>query len=312
MAARYLVTGGAGFIGSSIARALLARGDAVTVLDDLSTGRESNLAGLTGDIELVRGDVCDEEVASRLVHGVRAIYHQAAVASVVASIADPARCDRVNVHGTVVLLEAARRRGVSRFVLAASAAAYGDSPGLPKRESMRPEPLSPYAASKVAAEDYVRVYARLHGMHAVALRYFNVFGPGQDPASDYAAVVPKFVAAIAADKAPVIFEDGEQTRDFCFIDDVVAANLAAIERPEAAGLVINVANGESVSIRELARVIGEIFGSSLEPTFEPARPGDIRHSLADITLAREALGYEPKISVEDGLRRTVAHFGAAS
>ncbi len=310
--ARFVVTGGAGFIGSSIAEALLRRGDAVVVIDDLSSGREVNLERLQGDLTFLRGDVCDEDLLARAVQGARGIFHEAAVASVAQSVAEPLRCDAVNTGGTLRVLEAARRAGIERVVFAASAAAYGDSPELPKRESMRPEPMSPYAASKVAGEHYLRVYAHLHGMKTIALRYFNVFGPHQDPNSDYAAVIPKFVAALAAGQAPRIFGDGEQTRDFCFIDDVVAANLAALECAEASGQVVNVANGGATSINALAAMLAGIVGTSLTPVHETARPGDIRHSRADITVARTLLGFEPRVGVEEGLRRTVQSLGAVA
>lgn len=307
--ARYLVTGGAGFIGSSIAEALLARGDSVVVLDDFSTGREANVASLAGDVEVLRGDVRDEPLLDRAARGCAGIFHEAAVASVVQSVADPLRCDDVNVHGTVKVLEAARRAGIARVVFAASAAAYGDDPELPKRETMRPCPLSPYAASKVAGEHYLRVYAHLHGMKTLALRYFNVFGARQDPNGEYAAVIPKFVQALRAGRSPVVFGDGEQTRDFCHIDDVVSANLAAMSCERAAGQVVNVANGASMSVNELAAEIAKIVGRpDLRPTHAEARAGDVRHSRADITAARDLLGWEPRVKVADGLRRTVQAF----
>lgn len=305
---RYLVTGGAGFIGSHIAQGLLARGDAVVVLDDLSTGRDANLSALRGDVDVLRGDVCDPDLVARAVRGVDAIFHQAAVPSVAASISDPLRCDEVNVHGTLRLLDAARAAGVRRLVLAASAAAYGDDPELPKRESMRPQPLSPYAVSKVAAEHYVRVFAELHGMQNLSLRYFNVFGPRQDPKSDYAAVIPKFVTTMLAGRRPVVFGDGGQTRDFCFVGDVVAANLRALEVEGLRGQVLNVAGGTSMTIDELVAALNRILGTDLEPEHTEARPGDIRHSRADVTRVREVLGWEPTVGVEEGLRRTVEHF----
>ncbi len=308
---RYLVTGGAGFIGSHIAEALLARGDAVVVVDDLSSGREENLAALSGDLELIRGDVCDAEIVARAVRGVEAVFHQAAVPSVAASMADPLRCDEVNVHGTVRVLEAARAAGVGRVILAASAAAYGDDPELPKREDMLPRPMSPYAASKVAAEHYVRVYAELYGMRNVSLRYFNVFGPRQDPASDYAAVIPKFVTTLLGGGRPRIFGDGEQTRDFCTIGDVVSANLAALECEHARGQVLNVAGGRSITINELVRALNRVLGTDREPEHAEARPGDIRHSRASIERARDVLGWSPRVSVEEGLLRTVEHFRKA-
>ncbi len=308
---RYVVTGGAGFIGSTIVRALVARGDAVTVVDDFSTGRESNLEGVSGDLEVLRGDVRDARVVARAVRGAQGVVHQAAVASVPASIADPVTCDEVNVGGTVRLLEEARRAGVQRFVLAASAAAYGDEPTLPKREEMLPRPLSPYAASKVAAEHYVDVYATLHGMRAVSLRYFNVYGPRQDPKSQYAAAIPLFVETLLRGAAPRIFDDGEQTRDFCYVDDVVDANLRALASDEARGQVVNVAGGTPITVNELVAAIGRIVGTDLTPTYAPARPGDIKHSVADVTRAKSLLGWTAQTPLDRGLQATVAYFRGA-
>lgn len=305
---RVLVTGGAGFIGSHIAEALLDRGDSVVVLDDLSTGRQRNLDALSGDLEVIRGDLCDRDALERAVRGVQAVFHQAAVPSVAASVDDPVRCDEVNVHGTVRLLEAARSAGAERFVLAASAAAYGDDPELPKREDMRPQPKSPYAASKVAAEHYVRVFAELYGMKTVALRYFNVFGPRQDPGSDYAAVIPKFVTSMIAGERPRIFGDGEQTRDFCYVGDVVAANLLALESDQARGQVLNVAGGESMTVNELVVALNHVLGTDITPVHEPARAADIRHSRADVSLAQRVLGWQTSVGIEEGLARTVEHF----
>lgn len=305
---RALVTGGAGFIGSHIAEALLDRGDSVRVLDDLSTGREENLATLKGDVDVVRGDVCDPDVVERVMRDVDAVFHQAAVPSVAASVDDPVRCDEVNVHGTVRLLAAARAAGAQRFVLAASAAAYGDDPELPKREDMLARPKSPYAASKVAAEHYVRVFAELYGMQAVALRYFNVFGPRQDPKSDYAAVIPKFVTTMLSGEHPQVFGDGEQTRDFCYVGDVVAANLKALEADRAHGQVVNIAHGNAMTINELVGALNRVLGTDLTPVHGEPRPADIRHSRADVTAARQVLGWEPSVSIEEGLARTVEHF----
>ncbi len=305
---RALVTGGAGFIGSSIARALLARGDDVVVLDDFSTGRESNLEGLSGNLVIERGDVRDLTLVERLVEGVHVIFHQAAMPSVAASVDDPLTCDAINVHGTVGLLESARRSGVERVVFAASAAAYGDDPELPKRESMRPAPLSPYAVSKVAGEHYLRIYAELYGMKTLALRYFNVFGPRQDPASDYAAAIPKFISMLLSGERPRIFGDGEQTRDFCYIDNVVHANLLALECADARGQVVNVADGGAITINALVAELAKICGREVEPLHVDERPGDIKHSRADISLAQSLLGYAPQKSVAEGLALTVEHF----
>ncbi len=305
---RLLVTGGAGFIGSSIARALLARGDSVVVLDDFSTGHESNLEGLDGDLTVERGDVRDDALLAKLCRGRDAIFHEAAMVSVPASVEAPRDCDEINVRGTVGLLEAARQAGVGRFVFAASAAAYGDDPELPKRETMRPSPLSPYAVSKIAGEHYLKVYAELYGMKTLSLRYFNVFGPRQDPASAYAAAIPKFVSVLLAGEAPRIFGDGEQTRDFCYIGNVVHANLLALECEEARGQVVNIADGESITINDLVAKLAEICGVSGTPEHVAARAGDVKHSRADIAVAQELLGYEPQTSVADGLVETVRYF----
>jgi UDP-glucose 4-epimerase len=301
-----LVTGGAGFIGSSIARALLSRGDGVVVLDDFSTGREANLDDLTGDLVVERGDLRDESVVARVTKGVDAIFHQAAMPSVAASIDDPMACDAINIRGTLCLLDTARKAGISRVIFAASAAAYGDDPELPKRETMRPSPMSPYAVSKVAGEHYMRVYAELYGMKTLSLRYFNVFGPRQDPASDYAAAIPKFISMLLANQPPRIFGDGEQTRDFCYIGNVVYANLLALACEDARGQVVNIADGGSITINALVTELANIC--EVEPAHEDPRAGDIRHSRADITLARELLDYAPKTTVSEGLELTVEYF----
>jgi len=309
---RALVTGGAGFIGSSITRALLARGDAVVVLDDFSTGRESNLSGLDGALSVERGDIRDDALVAKVCSGVDAVFHQAAMPSVAASIDDPLACDAINVRGTLGLLETARKTGVRRVVFAASAAAYGDDPELPKLESMRPAPLSPYAVSKVAGENYMRVYAELYGMQTLSLRYFNVFGPRQDPASDYAAAIPKFVSLLLAGESPRIFGDGEQTRDFCYIGNVVHANLLALECEDARGQVVNVADGGSITINALVAELARICGADATPEHVAERAGDIKHSRADVARARELLGYAPQTSVADGLARTVEYFRGLS
>lgn len=305
---RLLVTGGAGFIGSSITRALLSRGDSVVVVDDFSTGRESNLSGLDGDLSVERGDIRDDALLARVCRGVDAIFHQAAMPSVAASVDDPLSCDAINVHGTVQVLEAARGAGIERVIFAASAAAYGDGPELPKRESMTPSPLSPYAISKVAGEHYMTVFANLYGMKTMSLRYFNVFGPRQDPASDYAAAIPKFVSMLLADESPRIFGDGEQTRDFCFIGNVVRANLLALECEAAQGQIVNIADGESITINLLIEELSRICGANAAPVHVDERPGDIKHSRADIRRATELLGYTPETCVADGLSLTVDYF----
>jgi UDP-glucose 4-epimerase len=278
----------------------------VTILDDFSSGKDANVERLRGDVTVVRGDVIDANLRQKALAHVAGVFHEAAVASVPASIADPVRCNAVNVDATLALLEDARLAGIRGFVLASSAAAYGDNPALPKHESMRPEPMSPYAVSKVAGEHYVSAYAHLHGMHAVALRYFNIFGPHQDPASEYAAVVPRFLSRLLSGTPLTLYGDGEQTRDFCFVDNVAQANLLAMGSATAKGAVINVAAGETITVRQLAHKLAAALG--VTPSFEqsPERPGDIRHSSADTALARELLGYRPAVSLDEGVSRIAA------
>ena len=304
-----LVTGGAGFIGSHIVAALVARGESVRVLDDLSTGHRENLAAVADRITFVEGSVCDAAAVDEAVAGVDYVLHQAAVASVPLSMERPLHVNDVNVGGTLRVLEAARAHGVRRVVFAASCAAYGDEPRLPSAEDDPPSPISPYAVTKLVGELYTRVYAREMGLPAVALRYFNVFGPRQDPAGPYAAVVPRFVEAILAGGAPTIFGSGEQTRDFVYVGNVVAANLLAREAPAAPGRVYNVGAGEQTSLLALVSAIGEVMGRRITPIHAPARAGDVLHSRADITRARAELGYEPVVGLREGIERTVAAYG---
>ncbi len=303
-----LVTGGAGFIGSHIARALAADGERVRVLDNFSSGARANLDGITGEIELVDGDLRDPATVARAVDGCEVVYHQAAVPSVPRSVADPRTTLDAGITGTLNVLLAARDRGARRVVFASSSSVYGDTPGMPKREDMTPQPFSPYAISKLSAEQLCGVFTRLYGLETVALRYFNVFGPNQDPASEYAAVIPKFIAAVAAGGRPTIFGDGEQSRDFTYIANVVDANRCAARVPEAAGRVFNVASGRAITVNQMLAVIGELLGKPAEADHAAPRPGDIRDSLADIAAARAVLGYAPKVSFEDGMARTVAAF----
>jgi nucleoside-diphosphate-sugar epimerase len=303
--ATFLVTGGAGFIGSNLARALVARGDRVRVLDNFSTGREENLAGLERSITLVRGDVRDPDAVTQAISGVDYVLHQAALPSVPRSIEAPVETDQVNVHGTLVVLEAARKAKVKRVVFAASSSAYGETPTLPKVETMAPDPLSPYAASKLAAEHYLKAYFLCYGLETVALRYFNVFGPHQDPQSQYAAVIPRFVTAALEGGQPVIFGDGEQSRDFCHIENAISANLLACTASGAAGHVFNVACGVRTTLLDVVHMLSEIVGRKVTPIHEPARAGDIKHSLADIGKARAILGYSAGVSFAEGLQRTV-------
>jgi UDP-glucose 4-epimerase len=308
--ALYLITGGAGFIGSSIAEALLAAGDGVRILDDFSSGRRENLRSLAGH-ELIEGTIVDPETVARAMRGVEVVFHEAAIPSVFRSVEDPPATMLAGVQGTTVVLDAARRAGVRRVVFAASSSAYGETPVLPKVETMEPQPLSPYAVSKLTCEHLMRVFASLYGLETVSLRYFNVFGPRQDPKSEYAAVVPKFVTAALRRERPVVFGDGEQTRDFCFIDNAVRANLlAATTSRKLRGEVVNIACGERTSLNQLLGFLRELTGAPLEADHRPARAGDVKDSLADVTAARELFGYEPRIDVREGLKRTVEAFRA--
>lgn len=307
--ALHLVTGGAGFIGSSIAATLVQRGERVRILDDFSSGRRENLEGLPGDVELLEGTIVDPETVARAMRGVEVVFHEAAIPSVVRSVESPRATMLAGVQGTTVVLDIARHAGVRRVIFAASSAAYGDTPVLPKVETMPARPLSPYAASKLAGEQLMRIFAELYSIETVSLRYFNVFGPRQDPKSEYAAVIPKFVTAAIRQERPVVFGDGEQTRDFCYIDNVVDANLLAASSPQKLrGEVLNVACGERTSLNQLITLIGELTGSRLAPDYRPARAGDVRDSLADVRAARQTLGYEPRVAVREGLRRTVEAF----
>ena len=305
---RYLVTGGAGFIGSHLVYELVQRGERVRVLDDFSTGRKQNLLDVMDQIDLIEGSLADPEAVRRAVEGVTFILHQGARPSVPRSMRDPQGTHEANATGTLNLLAAARHAGVSRVVYASSSSVYGDTPTLPKEERMPPEPRSPYAVSKLAAEQYCRVFHRAFGLETVSLRYFNVFGPRQDPTSEYAAVIPKFIAAMLAGRPPTIFGDGKQSRDFTYVGDVVEANLRAIRAPLAPGAAINVACGERHNLLQLVSLLNEILGTYLEPVFGPAREGDVRHSLASTLLSRELLDFEPRVSFREGLERTVEWF----
>jgi UDP-glucose 4-epimerase len=299
-----LVTGGAGFIGSNLARALLARGDEVRVLDNFSTGYRRNLKPLNA--ELVEGDLRSYERVAAAVNGVEVVFHQGALPSVPRSIQDPLTSSAVNVEGTLNVLLAARDAGVRRVVFASSSSVYGDAPGMPRRESQPAAPLAPYAVSKLAAEQYCMVANRVFGLETVALRYFNVFGEYQDPLSGYAAVIPKFIRIMLEGERPTIFGDGETSRDFTHVENVVHANLAAAVEPAAAGRVMNIAIGRSNTLNELVRTLRRLLDSDVEPDYAPARPGDVPESLADVSLARELIGYEPSVAFEQGLRRTIA------
>ncbi len=309
----YLVTGGAGFIGSNLVASLLAAGHRVRVLDNFLTGNRENLAGLAeryGDAyELVEGDLRDLALTRSAAEGVEYVLHQGALPSVPRSVADPVLSSEINVGGTLSLLVAARDAGVRRVIFAASSSAYGDTPQLPKCESMTPNPKSPYAAQKLAGEHYMRIFYEVYGLETVSLRYFNVFGPKQDPASTYAAVIPRFITAVLTGTAPTVYGDGLQTRDFTYIDNVVRVNLLACEAPkDACGKVFNVACEVRVSLLEILEIIYGLAGGRVPPRFEPPRPGDVRDSLADISLARDLLGYEPTVPFPEGLSRTFDFF----
>jgi len=303
-----LVTGGAGFIGSHLVAGLVAEGWSVRVLDDLSSGREANLADVRDAVELLRGDVRDPAALASAVAGVEVVFHQAALASVPLSVAEPLRTHAVNVDGTLNVLEAARRAGVRRVVYAASSSAYGDGEELPKVETMAPNAISPYALHKHAGELYCGLYTSLYRLETVALRYFNIFGPRQDPNSEYAAVIPRFICAALAGEGATIYGDGEQTRDFAYVQDAVRANLLAADAERAPGAVINVATAKRTSLNELWRAIRAITGVQAEARFLPPRAGDVRASVADLSRARELLGFEPSIDLHEGLRRTVEYF----
>jgi nucleoside-diphosphate-sugar epimerase len=301
----YLVTGGAGFIGSHIAEALVKRGDRVRVLDSLITGRRENLSHVAGDIEFIEGDIRDLAATMRAAEGAGVIFHQAAVPSVPRSVADPALNHDINVNGTFNVLMAAREAGARRVVYAASSSAYGDTETLPKQEEMSPSPLSPYAAAKLFGEYYCQVFSRVYNLETVALRYFNVFGPRQDPSSPYSGVISKFITALLQGEAPVIYGDGEQSRDFTYVANVVDANLRAAESREAIGDIINVGIGERVTLNQLLAELQKALGSNLTASYKEARAGDVRHSLAAISRAGNLLGYRPIVGLAEGLRRTV-------
>ncbi len=306
---RYLVTGGAGFIGSHLVETLLDRGEEVRVLDNFLTGKRENLASFGGRLEVVEGDLRDPDACRRAVDGVDFVLHEAALPSVPRSVADPFTTDEINVRGTLNLLWAAARAKVRRLVFASSSSVYGDAPGLPKREGEEGKPLSPYAASKWAGEKYLQVFAKTFDLETVSLRYFNVFGPRQDPASQYAAAVPLFITRILRGEAPTVFGDGEQSRDFTYVANVVEANLLACTAGGAAGGVFNVACADRITVNVLIAKINEILGKSIAPVYAAPRPGDIRHSFADISAAERELGYRPVVGFEEGLRRTIAWCG---
>ena len=306
---QYLVTGGAGFIGSHLTEELLRRGERVRVVDSFITGHRKNLAHLQG-VECVEGDLADLAVAAKAVHGVDYVLHQAAIPSVPRSVADPITSNRANIDATVSVLVAARDAGVKRVVYAGSSSAYGNTPTLPKREDMPTNPLSPYALQKLVGEQYMRLFTELYGLETVTIRYFNVFGPRQDPSSPYSGVISLFARFLLENKAPTIYGDGEQTRDFTYVANVVDGVLRAATAKAVSGQVLNVATGTRISLNRLLAVVRELTGSTVDANYAAPRDGDVKDSLADITRARTLLGYEPIVSFEDGLRRTVDWYRA--
>jgi nucleoside-diphosphate-sugar epimerase len=304
----YLVTGGAGFIGSHIVEELVRQKKRVRVLDNFSSGKRENLAPFVNKIEVFEGDIRDFWTVIQAVKGVNYILHQAALPSIKRSVNNPLTSNEVNINGTLNLLEAARQEKVKCFVYASSSSVYGDLPELPKREDRRAQPLSPYAIAKLAGEEYCLVFNRIFGLPTVCLRYFNVFGPRQDPSSQYSAVIPKFISALLEKESPVIFGDGEQSRDFTFVENVVEANLLACIKPKAVGEVINIACNQSYTVNQLLEVLKQIIPVNLRPIYLKSEPGDIKHSLADITKAEKLLDYRVKIPFPEGLRKTVECF----
>jgi len=307
---KYLVTGGAGFIGSNLVKKLLEIGEDVRILDNFATGKRENVLPLINNphLTLIEGDLRSFHIVRTAVKGVDYILHQGALPSVPRSINDPITTNDVNILGTLNILEAAKEFGVKRVVCASSSSIYGNSETLPKIETMPVNPMSPYALTKYAQERYCQIYYNLYGLETVALRYFNVFGPKQDPTSQYSAVIPKFIKLMREDKEPVIYGDGTQSRDFTYVDNVVYANLLACNAEKAAGEVINIACGESYTLRDLVKMINEILGKNIEPKFAPERPGDVKHSWAGIDKAKELLGYGVKVDFKEGLARTIEFF----
>ena len=308
--AKVLVTGGAGFIGSNLTEALLKQGHLVRVLDNFSTGKRENLIfdEAYSSLEIIEGDIRDLTICQRAMKDIEYVFHQAALPSVQRSVEDPLTSNSVNVEGTLNILLAARNAGVKRLIYASSSSVYGDTPTLPKNEEMPPNPLSPYALQKYIGEQYCRLFFQLYGLEAVSLRYFNIFGPKQDPTSIYSAVIPRFIDALLEGRPPIIFGNGEQSRDFTYIDNVVQANLLAMSAAHLNGEAINIACGKRTSLNQLLNFLKEIVGSKVSPIYEEPRKGDVRHSLANIQKGKEILNYEPEVGIERGLRKTVEYF----
>lgn len=307
---RFLVTGGAGFIGGHITEHLIGLGHEVVVFDDLSTGKLDNLSGVKDKIEFVRGDIRDVDALKQAARGAGYVIHHAAEISVIKSVQEPAFVNEVNVGGTLNVLIAAKEAGAKRVVFASSSAVYGDTGKTAQREDFLPNPLSPYGASKIAGEHYLSVFNHLYGVETVSLRYFNVFGPRQNPHSQYAAVIPKFMDRIMKGRELHIYGDGEQTRDFVFVENVARANYLACDAPDAPGRVFNIAGGRTTTVNELARMLIELAGKPVEVVHDPPVPGEIKYSAADITQARNTLGYEPSVGFSEGLKRTFDHFAS--
>lgn len=301
----YLVTGGAGFIGSNICRELITNNCRVRVFDNFSTGKESNLSDISHSLEIIRGDLKDPDAVADAVKDIDIIFHQAALPSVPRSISNPQASNESNVTGTLNLLLAARDAGVRRLVYASSSSVYGDTEVLPKVETMKPDPLSPYAFTKLAGEYYCKIFNRIYNLQTVCLRYFNVFGPRQDPESQYAAAIPKFITELKNDRRPIIYGDGEQSRDFTYIQNVVNANLLAAEAEGAEGKIFNIACGQRITVNSLVEMLAEIMEKNMKPVHTERRQGDVKHSLADITQAKNILGYSPAITIKEGLEKTV-------
>ena len=312
--AKYLVTGGAGFIGSNIAKELVRLGEEVVIFDNLSTGKRENISNISAKVKFIEGDLRDISLIKNACSGIDYVLHQAALPSVQRSVEDPAGTSEVNIIGTLNALIAAKDAKVKRFIYAASSSAYGDTPTLPKREDMKENPLSPYAVSKLTGENFTKVFFRIYGLETVILRYFNVFGPSQDPASQYSAVIPLFITAMLKGVSPVIYGDGKQSRDFTFVENVVSANILAskAQNKEALGKMMNIACGDAFSLNDMIATLNEIMGKDVKPKYDEGRKGDIKHSLADISLAKRLIGYTPKFTFKEGLKKTIEWYKSRS
>ncbi len=304
----YLVTGGGGFIGAHLATRLVELGHDVRVLDDFSSGKRENLAAIASHIDLLVGDMCNYDTCRQACDGIEIVFHQAAIPSVPKSVDHPIASHNANINGTFNILMAAREKRVRRVIYAGSSSAYGNTAISPKHEGIRPEPLSPYAVQKLTGELYGRAFYECFALETLAIRYFNVFGPRQDPTNQYAAAIPAFVTAILSDQSPIVYGDGEQTRDFTYIDNVVHGNILAAKAPKTTGQAINVACGQQVSVNQIIARINELLGKNVKPKYLAARKGDVKHSLADIRAARELIGYEPQVSFDEGLRRAIDYY----